>query len=69
MLGLFVWPKYDDLKVRWGAPTMILIGAGRDENDKEGLAWYINKHMARENEVARPVLIKSLKDHFGLQFQ
>ncbi|CAJ0783508.1 Internal virion protein C [Ralstonia mannitolilytica] len=68
-LALFVWPKDDDLKVRWGAPTMIRIGAGSDENDKDGLAWYINKHTARESEVARPALIKSLRDQFGLQFQ
>ena len=63
-LALFVWPKDDDLKVRWGAPTMIRIGAGSDENDKDGLAWYINKHTARESEVARPALIKSLRDQF-----
>ncbi|CAJ0787973.1 hypothetical protein LMG18090_02193 [Ralstonia mannitolilytica] len=68
-LMLFVWPKDNDLKVRFGAPVGIKISAGRDENDKDGLAWYINKHTARESEVARPALIKALKDQYGLQFQ
>ena len=49
-LMLFVWPKDNDAKVRMGGPTSLIIGAGRDENDKSGLAWYINQHTSKAHE-------------------
>ena len=39
-----------DAKVRMGGPTSLIIGAGRDENDKSGLAWYINQHTSKAHE-------------------
>lgn len=49
-LMLFVWPKDNDAKVRMGGPASLIIGAGQDENDKNGLAWYINQHTSKAHE-------------------
>lgn len=51
-LMLLVWPKDNDAKVRLGVSQM-KISAGQDENDKDGLAWYINKLSVSAEELRR----------------
>ncbi|WP_407059303.1 hypothetical protein ACJBUE_20950 (plasmid) [Ralstonia syzygii subsp. celebesensis] len=65
-LMLFVWPKDNDAKVRMGGPSSVIIGAGQDENDKSGLAWYINQHTNKVHEsLSNPN--KAIIEQSGLQ--